>query len=73
MPLCDFASPAITNNDLENLDISQLADLLLHKTNGLLIASRTHLGQTELGKKLKEEVQRIQKEIKDRTKSKLLG
>ena len=68
MPLSEFTIPAITDQYLHRLDMVQLADLLVHKTNGLLVASRTHLMGTEIGIELKEDVQKIQQEIKSRAK-----
>ena len=68
MPLSEFTAPAITEQYLHQLDLGQLTDLLQHKTNGLLVASRIKMLETEIGKNLKEEVQKIQNEIRERAK-----
>lgn len=66
MPLAEFVAPIITRQYLDGLSIDQLTDLLLHKTNGFLAASRLHLNHTGLGKQLQEEIQKIQKAITER-------
>jgi hypothetical protein len=66
MPLSEFSAPEITEDYLHQLDMNQLIDLLMHKTNGLIVASRTELHGSEMAKKIRDEVQKIHTEIKAR-------
>ena len=73
MPLSEFTAPQITDEYLDRLTNEQLLDLLMNKTNGLLVATRINLATTDDGKLLQEEIQKIQKAIKDRNNPKRLG
>jgi hypothetical protein len=68
MPLAEFSTPEITDEYLRSLDMDQLIDLLMHKTNGLIVASRTDLHGTEMADKIRGEVHKIHAEIKARPK-----
>lgn len=73
MPLSEFAAPQITDQYLDCLNNDQLLDLLMHKTNGLMVASRINMANTDTGKQLQEEIQKIQKAIQDRNSLKRKG
>ena len=73
MPLSEYAAPEITDQYLDQLSNEQLLDLLMHKTNGLLVASRLNLANTDSGKQIQEEIQKLQKAIKDRNALKWTG
>ncbi len=66
MPLSDFVGPEITNSYLIDIPTDQLIDLLMHKTNGLLAASRLKLVNDPTVKNIEREVRTIQSEIQKR-------
>lgn len=70
MPLAEFEAPEITDEYLRRLELEHLLELLLHKTNGLIVAARINLTESEGARTLKQEVQKIQEEIKARSNRK---
>ena len=65
MPLAEFADPIITDEYLVSLDKEQLLDLLRHKTNGLLVASRFEMTNSPTAKNLAAEVKMIQQVLQE--------
>jgi hypothetical protein len=67
MPLSEFTAPAVTEQYLSALTKDQLVELLLHKTNGLLVAARLKLTDFDATRSLLDEVKKIQAAIKARS------
>ncbi len=65
MPLTEFTDPIITDEYLLSLEKEQLIDLLRHKTNGLLVASRFEMANSPTAKNLAAEVKMIQQVLQE--------
>jgi hypothetical protein len=63
MPLTNFIAPEITDSYLKGLTQDQLIDLLHHKTNGLLVASRLNMGNTATAQHLQQDIKKIHERI----------
>jgi hypothetical protein len=63
MPLTHFIAPEITDSYLKGLTQDQLIDLLHHKTNGLLVASRLNMGNTPAARNLQQDIKKIHERI----------
>jgi hypothetical protein len=68
MPLSEYAAPAITDDYLKKLSLEQMVELLNQKTNGLIVASRIHMLNSDAARTLKDEVQKLQDAVRKRIK-----